>query len=110
MSLSFLQKKSWHTARTVNIRDVWHDEEQQRQKKEKAKEREAVLEREKEQEDMERAIHGELAGNVQGLVSGRCVSEVTERCKIKEKRRETLTPSRGQRAPLSPGILVHSCH
>jgi hypothetical protein len=67
MSLSFLHKKSWHTGKSVNQRDVWHDEEKVKEEAERMRKRSETLEKEKEQEEMERIINGETASQRQGL-------------------------------------------
>jgi len=63
MSLSFLQKKSWHTAKTSNIKTVWEREEEAKKAKKKLQERDEVIKREKEAEELERSIGGEIGGN-----------------------------------------------
>jgi len=61
MSLQFLSKKSWHTAKTNNIESVFIAEEKAKAEKKAAEERERTIERERELEDLERAIGGEEA-------------------------------------------------
>eukprot|EP00520_Triparma_pacifica_P011405 CAMPEP_0118637646 /NCGR_PEP_ID=MMETSP0785-20121206/3261_1 /TAXON_ID=91992 /ORGANISM="Bolidomonas pacifica, Strain CCMP 1866" /LENGTH=62 /DNA_ID=CAMNT_0006528841 /DNA_START=115 /DNA_END=299 /DNA_ORIENTATION=- len=62
MSLSFLQKKSWHTAKSVNVKKVWEKEEEVKKLKKKLEERDEVIKREKEAEELERSMTGELGG------------------------------------------------
>jgi len=61
MSLSFLSKKSWHTAKQKNVESVFVAEENLKVAKKKAEEREKTIARERELEDLERAIGGEEA-------------------------------------------------
>ncbi|GMI24690.1 hypothetical protein TrCOL_g10378 [Triparma columacea] len=67
MSLSFLQKKSWHTAKSSNVKEVWLKEEEAKKLKKKYAERDEVIKREKEAEELERSITGEIGGNKASL-------------------------------------------
>ncbi|GMH61309.1 hypothetical protein TrRE_jg13488, partial [Triparma retinervis] len=67
MSLSFLQKKSWHTAKSSNVKEVWLKEEEAKKLKKKNAERDEVIKREKEAEELERSMTGEIGGNKASL-------------------------------------------
>ena len=61
MSLSFLSKKSWHTAKHSNIKNVFMEEEKEKVVIKMSEERQRTIEREAELENLERAIGGEDA-------------------------------------------------
>ena len=61
MSLSFLSKKSWHTAKKCNVESTWMAEEKVKADRKAAEERERTVERELEREAVERAIGGQEA-------------------------------------------------
>ncbi|GMH60507.1 hypothetical protein TrRE_jg12354, partial [Triparma retinervis] len=65
MSLSFLQKKSWHTAKTSNIEKVWIQEEEK--KKEDARIKELLQQRKEEREEEEMLKLTGRAGDAEAL-------------------------------------------
>jgi len=57
MSLSFLSKKSWHTATLKNVEEVWKAEQKELEEKKKLKELQKQIEDERKIQEMR-----ELAG------------------------------------------------